>query len=322
MPAVLSPERDAEMSLECCVFAAGVGFVLATNHRPAFEIVRASFPTSEAGVTRHKFKLEFWVDPRARGESDWSKPCLQGLGHLVVAEFDRGDSLLIDLRGARAVGRFSPWPAENRDFWQRMIFPLLLGVAGATLGVTALHCACVARQGRGLLLAGDSGAGKSTLALALARRGFAYVSDEWTYLSPSPDGRLQAWGLPTPLKLLPDAVTFFPELADARPAKSLNGELAFEVDPTEVFGVRREQGCEPRWLVLLERRAGSGQVFQAVGHEDGLAHLEKDLLREEPAAMQAQRDVIAMLVAGQCARFRYGGDPQAAAEALERYCRL
>jgi hypothetical protein len=309
------------MSLECCVLAAGADFALATNHRAALEIVRASFSQSEAGVKRPKLKQNFWVGPGARGQSDWSRPCLRGLGHLVVAEFDRENSILVDLRAARAVGRFSPGLAENRAFWRRMIFPLLLGVAGATLGVTALHCACVARQEKGLLLAGNSGAGKSTLALALAQRGFAYISDEWTYVSRS-DGRLQAWGLPTPLKLLPDAVTFFPELANARPAKSLNGELAFEVDPTEVFDVRREQSCEPRWLVFLERWTGSERAFQAASHEEGLAHLEKDLLPEEPAAMQAQRDTIVTLLAGQSARFRYGGDPQVAAEALERFCEL
>jgi hypothetical protein len=321
MPTALSSKLCLDTPLQDCVLAAGVDFAVATNYRPALDAVRASFPPSEAGLPRPKLRLQFWVDQRARGDSDWANPFLRGLGHLVVAEFDDENSLLIDLRGVRALGRFSPGPATDRVFWQRMIFPLLLGVAGATVGVTALQCACVVRQGRGLLLAGESGTGKSTLALALVRRGLAFVSDEWVYLSRS-DGRLLAWGLPTPLELLPDTVTFFPELAAMEPAEALNGELAFEVDPGQVFGVRRAHHCEPHWLVLLERRPENGHAFEVVSPEEVAAHLEKDLLPEEPSAIRAQRDAIGMLVAGQCARFRYGGNPQAAAEALERYCEL
>lgn len=41
-----------------------------------------------------------------------------------------------------------------------------------------LHAAVLTLDGRAILLAGDSAAGKSTLAFALARHGFAYLSDE------------------------------------------------------------------------------------------------------------------------------------------------
>lgn len=321
MQAALPLRTDVDTPLEDCVRAVGVDFTLATNYRPALEAVLASFPRSEAGLTRSKLRVQFAVDPGARGGADWTKPYMRGLGHLVVVEFDEENSLLTDLRRRRALGGFTPASATDRAFWQRMIFPLLLGVAGATVGITALHCACVVRDGKGLLLTGESGAGKSTLALALARRGFTYVSDEWTYLSLS-EGGLLAWGLPTPLKLLPDAVAFFPELAAISAAEALNGELAFEVDPQKVFGVRREHCCEPHRLVLLDRRPGNEHSFEAVNPEEAWAHLEMGLLPEEPSAMRAQRVALAALVARPCARFRYGGNLQAAAEAIERYCEL
>ena len=47
-----------------------------------------------------------------------------------------------------------------------------------TLFLTPVHAACIARNGRGILLCGDSGAGKSTLAYAAARRGWTFVSED------------------------------------------------------------------------------------------------------------------------------------------------
>jgi hypothetical protein len=160
--------------------------------------------------------------------------------------------MLIDLRNSRALARFSPAMATDVAYWKRVIFPVLLGVIGSSVGITVLHCACVVRENGGLLLAGVSGSGKSTLALALARNGFDLLSDDWTYVT-AREGRVLAWGLPTALKLLPDARTYFPELESLQPAVSLNGELAYEIDPEVVFAVRRSFGCEPRCVIFLER---------------------------------------------------------------------
>ena len=62
-------------------------------------------------------------------------------------------------------------------------------------------------------LCGPPGAGKSTLSVALARCGLSLVSDDWTYISEEADG-LIAQGINAPVKLLPDAVQYFPELSE------------------------------------------------------------------------------------------------------------
>ena len=217
-----------------------------------------------------------------------AQPFFRGLEHFAYAGFDSENSFLLDHRRRSVLGRFSPSMARDVDYWQRVIFPALVGLASDALEVTVVHCACVERDGDGLLLAGESGAGKSTLSLAMARRGFAFVSDDWTYLSHA-DGQLVAWGLGTLLKLLPDAVQHFPELKTLEPGVALNGERSFEVDPEDVFGIRRSPRCEPRWLVFLERQDKTGHTFvrmppqeaaKAVGIGSGTLAAELSRLRD------------------------------------------
>ena len=54
-----------------------------------------------------------------------------------------------------------------------------------------IHATTVAKDGRGVIIAGRSGSGKSDLALRLIDRGFVLVSDDQTLVSKS-DGRLLA----------------------------------------------------------------------------------------------------------------------------------
>lgn len=91
--------------------------------------------------------------------------------------------MLIDLKSRRAIGRFSPEMARDASYWKRIVFPIWMGIAGPSVGVAILHCACVVKEGQGILLAGNSGSGKSTLAVAMARAGFDFLSDDWTYFS-------------------------------------------------------------------------------------------------------------------------------------------
>ena len=80
------------------------------------------------------------------------------------------------IEGGRSV-RMQPKPDSDPLGICNLLFG---GVTGALLiqrGVLALHGASVVTPGGAVVFCGPSGAGKSTLALALARRGFAYIDD-------------------------------------------------------------------------------------------------------------------------------------------------
>jgi hypothetical protein len=225
------------------------------------------------------------------------------------------------LRRRRVSGRISPAVAADAVYWRTVILPTLMGIVGPSAGVTALHCACVVRDTRGLLLVGGSGSGKSTLSLALAIKGHKLLSDDWTYFSQR-DRRLLAWGLPTTIKLLPDAVKHFPQLGSHNPSVSLNGELAFNVDPEQVFGVRRVANCEPHWVFFLEREACAGFHVKEMSPAEAATRLDRNLPPQCPEAADLRRRTIEGL---QCCRswlLRYSEEPRSVAEAVADFAAL
>src|SRR5260370_9733348 len=89
--------------------------------------------------------------------------------------------------------------------------------------VTPFHAACVARQDRGVLLCGDSGAGKSSLAYGCGRRGWAYLSDDASYLMRRCAAERLVLGHPHRVRLRPDSPRVSPELAARSPGDRGHG---------------------------------------------------------------------------------------------------
>ena len=301
---------------------AGAVCSLSTNSEFILGAARGSFtPMAESRVAADA-SMRLWVDPSARSGPPWPSAHFRGLNHLVFAAFDAENTVLVDLRKRRAVGRLSPAMSADRHYLRRVIFPTLFGIFTETIAVTPLHCACVERGGRGLLLTGASGSGKSTLSLALARNCFRFLSDEWTYFSWR-EGRLRAWGLSTPLKLLPDAYAHFPELATMQPTFTMNGELAYEIEPEEIFGVRRSRCAEPDCLILLERQDTPGFALSRLSPVEVAAEFEEDVDFFEAHRLLEGRDLLVRTVRGlgqiSCWRLRYGGQPAQVARALVEF---
>ncbi len=316
-----SRDQEIRTPLHSHHLVTGHHCVVTSNSLEILKIAQNFFRLPAPAQLPPTFTLRFWVDPEAKSYKPWPQPRFRGLGHLAYAGYDRENSLLLDLRRRIAIGRFSPSMAGDFDYWQRVILPPLIGLASDALGVTVIHCACVERDGEGLLLAGESGAGKSTLALALARIGFRFLSDDWTYLSHT-DRQLLAWGLVTPLKLLPESERFFPELKQLAPGLSLNGEKAYEFDPEGVFGVRRSLQCQPRSLIFLERQTKAAHAFVRMPPEQAARRLgsaQGRLPHELSHMRKTQRETIGSLIERECWLLRYGGNPDAIAQVLGQF---
>jgi hypothetical protein len=302
--------------------AAGAICSFSTNCEALLEAARESFLLIETPPATLDFSIRFWVDTNS-ARPPWPKPYARGLGHLVFAGFDCGSSMLADLRARHVIGRFSAGMAGDRSYWKTVIFPMLLSILGASVGITELHCACVAKGENGFLLAGPSGSGKSTLALALSQAGFGFLSDDRTYCSLGDDTAL-AWSLPTRLKLRCESAAWFRQLEDRQPTEVQKGEHVFWLDPVDDLGLERVRRCRPRAVIFLEQFEGSGFDVSQVLSVEAMSRLDVDLMAELPDAAAKQSETIARLVESPCWLLKYGGDPPTIAgkiaDHLEKAC--
>ncbi len=253
-----------------------------------------------------------------------SSPWFRARGHFAAVRFTLADSFWFNLRTREVRGTCSLALADDRARWHAHIFPAILGILSATIDVAPVHAACLAHGRHGLLLAGHSGAGKSTLTVAMAKRGYALLSDDWTYLSAkgarTNEEEIEAWGIPVPVKLLPDASRFFPELLDYSPQASLNGEIAYEVAPNQCFGVPRVLRCPVTVVALLERSRKPGSSIVAIDAEQAIHYLAKavePLQGSLAPCYEKQIDLIRRLGNISCYRVSFNTSPTDVAEALD-----
>jgi hypothetical protein len=300
--------KDAATPLCEYFTAAGAVCSFATNSEALLQATRETYLPTVSAAASVSFFIRFWVDQANSAQTPWPKPYVRGLDHLVFAGFDSGSSMLVDLRTRRVIGRFSPGIAADRDYWKTVILPMLLSILSGSLGIAELHCACVARDEDGLLLAGPSGSGKSTLALALSQTGFGFLSDDRTFCSLN-DDRVLAWGLPTRLKLRREAEAWFPKLQGVKPTTLQKGELVYWLEPESSLGVRRVRRCQPNAVLFLEQLKTPSFDLSRLSEVEAMSRLDKDLMAESPAVIAKQMATIARLVELPCWLLEYGGQP-------------
>jgi len=295
---------------------AGAGCTLSTDSAALVENVRQS-AVAWPGQT----VCELNVDVILGDASPLSAPHFRGMHHVVIASFGAANVFVFDLRRRVVTAKVSETVARDAEFWSRTLLPIMAGVLGATIDLLPLHSACLAREGFGMLIAGESGAGKSTLAVALAQRNFDYISDDWTYCTVS-SGMVSAHGTAARVKLLPDAARHFVELADEQVHTSMNGELAFEVPIEWAFGARLERQCVPRLLIFYCRTGGLVSRFTPLDRSAARRYMESNVeplppqLAEAAKARSSLMDAVAALP---CWKFECGGNPAQIAEELDTF---
>lgn len=296
---------------------AGTQCLLSTNSHDILQAAARWRPLANHAAVS-SFEMEVIVDPDMDGNPE--QPAhFRGNRHLVFGILPPRSFVAYDLLRRRVHAVLSPAAASDRSFWNKLLLPITIGVLGTTIGVVPLHCACLHRHGNGVLVAGVSGAGKSTLATALAHRGFAFISDDWAYVSKTNSGLL-AHGLSFPIKLLPDADRFFPELRALTPKSTLNGEIAYELDPTHSNAFDVKMSTHPRHIFFLERVSAGGCRMipcRAEFVRDFFEQNAERLPEELPEAKAIRSSVIQLLSGCPSWILRTGESPQRTAAALD-----
>ncbi|HZT43430.1 MAG TPA: hypothetical protein VFA07_14775 [Chthonomonadaceae bacterium] len=176
-----------------------------------------------------------------------------------------------------------------------------------------LHAACVAYQGRGVLLTGRDGVGKSTLAYACVRAGFQLVAEDIVFAEP--DQPVCVWGNPWHIHLLPEAISLFPELARAERTVLLNGETKLRL---QVQDLRADAAVThiPVWGVLSLSRSGGFQSVLSPADPASLRVALTGFKGNVPLDLTAMEAAAGRLAAGHTAHLNIGTDLQGAIDTI------
>lgn len=187
---------------------------------------------------------------------------------LLTAVADQDNYSVVDLAQSSVKITISQAALRHPLYAQYFI----LGTPGCcvtTRHVTPVHGACVALDGRGVLLCGDSGAGKSTLSYACARSGWTYVSDDGCFLLNGGTASLIT-GDCYRVRFRPSAAELFPELKDLEITPRAAGKPSIELPTLSMKHIAHTQNARVDAIVFLNRH-GAG--------EPELAPYSKDVAR-------------------------------------------
>ncbi|HKR26784.1 MAG TPA: hypothetical protein VJS11_04990 [Acidobacteriaceae bacterium] len=163
--------------------------------------------------------------------------------NVCVAQFPRGKTRMVVSAAAIAHPSYFTQTfleaASASQLWTRFATPI--------------HAACVALDGRGVLLCGDSGAGKSSLSYACARAGWQFISDDCSYLLHNQAGR-NVLGDCHQVRFRPSAAELFPEIADAEVTPRLDGTPSIDFLTSNWPTIAATRGTHVDFIVFLNRR--------------------------------------------------------------------
>jgi hypothetical protein len=180
-------------------------------------------------------------------------PIYRMMRPLVVSVADMNNYLVYDLAQSRTHISISR-AAEKQKLYLQYFF--LDGMATLHIGVRytkGIHAACVALDGRGVLLCGDSGAGKSTLAYACARAGWTYVTDDSSHLVDGGAHRMVI-GNCHQVRFRPTAAKLFPELEGMELTPRAAGQPSIEIPTSSMPHLNCAQEARVDFMVFLNRR--------------------------------------------------------------------
>ena len=158
-----------------------------------------------------------------------------------------------------------------------------------------LHAACVAREGRGVLIAGMSGLGKSTLTATLVAEGWDFLTDDMVFIARQ-DGAALVWGLSDEIDCTDETAGMVAELRHLVHQPTLTGRDKHPVDVEAAFGVRPVPACRPHALVLPTISGEPRSVLRTVSASYALREIAPNVLLTQSAATQAHLDALAQLV--------------------------
>ena len=245
-------QREAQLHLQSTYYPLGFPLHLKTNCEDIVRAAEENWGGASKLFDEVPFELRVIVSP---GTASPAPPVYHSQEYLMTAISDAENFAVCDYTKNLAFCRLTETTAKRRHFVAYYYLKALINYAFAQLYLTPVHAACVAWNGRGVLLCGESGAGKTTLAYACIRKGWTYISDNESWLVRAAPGNLLV-GDSRRIRFREDAVSLFPELQDKPRQQDATGKWKIEIT------MPAASSCEIARVVMLSKHLDEIPLYE------------------------------------------------------------
>jgi hypothetical protein len=288
---------NVELSLRATFFPLGFPVEIATNSPAVLAAAEQSWRLFRPQFDFPPLRVELGVAEDEPGMTDLPPaPVCRVREHLLTNVADGGNFVACDLKHGFAFGWVTRSTADSPLYLRYHFLEAAVLAMLSTLRAAALHAACVAPYGHGMLLCGDSGAGKSSLAFAGARSGWTYISDDSTYLPLDRGDRLVV-GNSHQIRFRDSGVQLFPELEGRSITPRATGKPSIEVSTLEFPELITSDSARVEYIVFLNRRNAATPGLHPCSRESALRwFLQASLLSAGAAAESGVRNLVGVEV--------------------------
>lgn len=284
---------DTSLPYRQTFYPMGFAATIATNSESIIAAARSAWSPFRKLRNEPTVELRLAVSDSPAGE----KPPVRmprGQGHLVSFLHDVENFAICDLHAGFGFGWLTPAVAADESYVRYHFVENCIYILLESLYLTTAHAACVALNGKGVLLAGHSGAGKSTLSYHCARRGWTYVCDDAARIIRKSHDR-HIVGNPYQIRFRPHAMSLYPELQGNVPLERPNGKPSLELDTASLNLAIAEQ-TPAGFLVFLNRSDFGPQYVSGYDKDEAFSRLSQTISYGDEPLRDEMRNTLRTLL--------------------------
>lgn len=253
-----------ELPWKATVFPLGFPAGIETNSEIVLACVRNSWSEFEQLFDADAVRLNVIVQGTANGSSV-PPPKFRCREQMLTVVANADNYAGCDLEAGFACAYITPAAELDPNYLREAFTDALLLSMIHAWHLSAVHAACVEKNGAGFLLCGESGAGKSSLAFACALRGWKLICDDASFLVRAVGGKTIV-GNPYLLRFKPDGPELFPELAGRSTVPRLSGKSTIYLQTKELPTIATSTWSDAQVVVFLRRTAtGAAKLIRRIG---------------------------------------------------------